>query len=52
MFLDCFEAMPLAAIVNKDYLCMHGGISPEFDSITEINKLERRKEPELSGLLW
>ena len=28
MFLESFETMPLAAIVNNDYLCMHGGISP------------------------
>jgi len=28
LFLECFESMPLAAVVNNDYLCMHGGISP------------------------
>jgi serine/threonine-protein phosphatase 2B catalytic subunit len=28
MYIECFESMPLAAIVNNDYLCMHGGISP------------------------
>lgn len=27
-FLESFESMPLAATVNNDYLCMHGGISP------------------------
>ena len=29
-FIEAFEAMPLAADVNGDYLCMHGGISPEL----------------------
>jgi serine/threonine-protein phosphatase 2B catalytic subunit len=27
-FLQSFEAMPISADVNKEYLCMHGGISP------------------------
>lgn len=27
LFIECFEAMPIAADVNNDYLCMHGGIS-------------------------
>lgn len=33
MFLEAFEAMPLAAVVNNDYLCMHGGISPTMTDI-------------------
>ena len=27
-FMDSFDAMPLAATVGGEYLCMHGGISP------------------------
>ena len=27
-FLECFKAIPLCATVNKEYVCMHGGISP------------------------
>ena len=33
LFLESFEAMPLAATVNNDYLCMHGGISPAMSDI-------------------
>ena len=28
LFLEAFDSMPLSAVVNSDYLCMHGGISP------------------------
>ena len=48
LFLESFEAMPVAAIVNKDYLCVHGGISPDMVTVEEINrKVERFKEPAL-----
>lgn len=52
LFLDCFESMPVSAIVNNDYLCMHGGISPELKEIKDINSLNRFTEPGLKGLLW
>jgi serine/threonine-protein phosphatase 2B catalytic subunit len=51
LFLESFEAMPLAATVNNDYLCMHGGISPTMTDIDQINKINRFIEPPLSGIL-
>ena len=51
MFLECFESMPLAAVVNNDYLCMHGGVSPTLTDAEDINKIDRFVEPPLSGLL-
>jgi serine/threonine-protein phosphatase 2B catalytic subunit len=51
LFLECFESMPLSAVVNNDYLCMHGGISPHLADAEEINKIDRFQEPPLSGLL-
>ena len=32
-FNDCFDHMPVAALVNNDYLCMHGGISPHLNVV-------------------
>lgn len=43
--------MPLAATVNNDYLCMHGGISPSLTDLDMLNKINRFIEPPLSGLL-
>ena len=48
--------MPIAADVNNDYLCMHGGISQELTKVSDIDKINRFIEPPLSGflcdLLW
>ena len=55
-FLDVFDSMPLACVVDGKYLAMHGGISPEMTKIEEINQIKRFKEVPLEGmfcdLLW
>lgn len=56
MVMDIFDSMPLAAIVNKKYFVVHGGISPELKKMESIEKLNRFKEPPTKGLfcdlLW
>lgn len=37
MFMDVFDALPIAALVAKKYLAMHGGISQELNRIEQIN---------------
>ena len=49
--------LPIAAVVNGQYLCMHGGISEEVKSLSSINSIDRKMEPPeyeclLSDLLW
>ncbi len=39
--LKIFDTMPLVAIVNQEYLCMHGGVSPNMRTLEEINKVNR-----------
>ncbi|KAG5184769.1 Metallo-dependent phosphatase-like protein [Tribonema minus] len=58
-FLRLFEELPLCAVVTSDvgrYLCAHGGLSPDLASIEEVDALQRRGEPPMSGplcdLLW
>lgn len=53
---DTFDCLPLAATVENDIFCPHGGLSPSLDSLEHIRQLERRQEVPHEGpmcdLLW
>eukprot|EP00347_Sterkiella_histriomuscorum_P000632 403375095 len=51
LFNEAFDWMPVAALVNNDYFCMHGGISPHLNDIDEIDDLDRAIEPPIEGIL-
>lgn len=55
-FTDCFNCLPIAAIVEKKIFCMHGGLSPELTSPAQIADVERPTDiPDyglLCDLLW
>ena len=31
--MDSFDNMPLSAVINGKFLCVHGGISPELRTV-------------------
>jgi serine/threonine-protein phosphatase PP1 catalytic subunit len=50
-FTDCFNCLPVAAVVDDKILCMHGGLSPEMDSLDQIRAIERPADVPDQGLL-
>ncbi|CAN4108826.1 unnamed protein product [Withania somnifera] len=51
IFTDCFNCLPVAALIDEKILCMHGGISPELKSLDLINEIQRPAEIPDGGLL-
>jgi len=50
-FCEVFDALPLAAIMNGQFFCVHGGISPDLNSIEDIQSINRFQDPPQKGLM-
>ncbi|GMF43894.1 unnamed protein product [Phytophthora fragariaefolia] len=50
-FTDCFNCLPVAAIVDEKIFCMHGGLSPELSQMEQIKRFVRPTDVPDTGLL-
>mmetsp|Transcript_20985 Transcript_20985/g.30276 ORF Transcript_20985/g.30276 Transcript_20985/m.30276 type:complete len:301 (+) Transcript_20985:133-1035(+) len=51
VFADAFNCMPIAAVVEDKILCMHGGLSPDLDHLSQIFDIPRPTDVPDEGLL-
>ncbi|KAH1123892.1 hypothetical protein AAZX31_06G025500 [Glycine max] len=51
IFTDCFNCLPVAAVIDDKILCMHGGLSPDMESLNQIKAIERPVDVPDQGLL-
>jgi len=50
-FTDCFNCLPVAALIDEKIFCMHGGLSPELKSFEQIRRFLRPTDVPDTGLL-
>ncbi|KAA8548798.1 hypothetical protein F0562_000482 [Nyssa sinensis] len=51
VFTECFNCLPVAALIDEKILCMHGGLSPDLHNLNQIKNLQRPTDVPDSGLL-
>lgn len=51
IFTECFNCLPVAALIDEKILCMHGGLSPDLNHLDQIRSLQRPTDVPDAGLL-
>ncbi|MFS7923834.1 putative protein-serine/threonine phosphatase [Helianthus anomalus] len=50
-FTDCFNCLPVSALIDDKILCMHGGLSPDLKNLDQIRNIARPVDVPDQGLL-
>jgi len=50
-FTECFNCLPIAAIIDEKIFCMHGGLSPDLKTMEQIRRIVRPTDVPDQGLL-
>jgi diadenosine tetraphosphatase ApaH/serine/threonine PP2A family protein phosphatase len=54
--MEVFDLLPLAAVIDSDVFCVHGGLSPEISLCQQVSAIQRRQEIPIEGpfadIIW
>jgi serine/threonine-protein phosphatase PP1 catalytic subunit len=50
-FTDCFNCLPIAALIDEKIFCMHGGLSPDIQTMDQLRRIVRPCDIPDQGLL-
>lgn len=51
VFTDCFNMLPVSAVIDDKILLMHGGLSPEMHNLEMIKNIQRPTDIPDTGIL-